>query len=84
MLIEIVRQIKEPAPVPRRIPEARGLARLTGAYLLACTSSVLLATSCGIGNNPRLFTGSILQLHNAEAALKVLRDKALSHFSLAR
>ena len=65
MLVEIVRQVEDPAPRSRGILAECGVSRPTGAYLLAFSSSLLRAVSCGIGDSPRFFTGEILQLQKA-------------------
>ena len=58
MVVEIVGQVEEPAPGPRRILAACGIPWLMEAYLLAPSSSMLLVASCGTGNNHRFFTGA--------------------------
>ena len=45
MLVEIVGQVEEPAPEPRRVAATCGVTWLTEAYLLARTSPMLLAAS---------------------------------------
>jgi hypothetical protein len=77
ILIEIVGQVEEPAPGPRRILAACGVTWLTEANLLARTSSMSLAASCGTGNNPRFFTEALFAASVGMISYKILTRQSV-------
>jgi hypothetical protein len=77
MVDEIGVQIKEPASCSRSIPAACGLSRPTVAYLVACSSLLLLAASCEIGGNPRFFTVALFAVTEDISGNKTFTEQSV-------